>query len=159
MDVGLSDMTAVAQVMLTAVGYAIGPIIISRHLGKIPPLGVVTASLIIAAALYCPFLMLVPVTAMSAAAGWSIVALGVICTALAFLLFFALVAEAGPARSTVITYINPAVAIVLGVLLLDEQLTIGMMIGFPLVIVGSILATSGQHEAARHVSGDVHVER
>jgi drug/metabolite transporter (DMT)-like permease len=159
MDVGLSDMAAVALVMLTALGYAIGPIIISRHLGKIPPLGVVTASLIIATALYCPFLMLVPVTAMSATAGWSIVGLGVICTALAFLLFFALVAEAGPARSTVITYINPAVAIVLGVLMLDEQLTIGMMIGFPLVIVGSILATSGQHEEARHVSGEVHVER
>jgi drug/metabolite transporter (DMT)-like permease len=159
MDIGLSDMAAVALVMLTALGYAIGPIIISRHLGNIPPLGVVTASLIIATALYCPFLMLVPVTAMTAAAGWSIVALGVICTALAFLLFFSLVAEAGPARATVITYINPAVAIVLGVLMLDEQLTIGMMIGFPLVIVGSILATSAQHEEARRADGVVHVEQ
>ena len=78
----------------------------------------------------------------SAPAAWSIVGLAVVCTAVAFLVFFALIAEAGPARATVITYINPAVAITLGVLLLDEPLTIGMAVGFPLVIVGSVLATS-----------------
>ena len=78
----------------------------------------------------------------TAAAGWSVVGLAVICTAVAFLVFFALIAEAGPARATVITYINPAVAIILGVLVLDEPFTVGMAIGFPLVIIGSILATS-----------------
>jgi drug/metabolite transporter (DMT)-like permease len=66
----------------------------------------------------------------------------VLCTAVAFLVFFALIAEAGPARATVITYVNPAVAIVLGALVLSEPLTLGMVIGFPLVIVGSVLGTS-----------------
>jgi drug/metabolite transporter (DMT)-like permease len=71
-----------------------------------------------------------------------VVGLGIICTATAFLLFFALIAEVGPARATVITYINPVVAIILGVVVLHEPLTLGMAIGFPLVIVGSILGTA-----------------
>jgi drug/metabolite transporter (DMT)-like permease len=83
----------------------------------------------------------------TAPAAWSIVGLAVVCTAIAFLVFFALIAESGPARATVITYINPAVAITLGVLLLDEPFTKGMAIGFPLVILGSILATSRTRKA------------
>jgi len=66
----------------------------------------------------------------------------VLCTAAAFLVFFALIAEVGPARATVITYVNPAVAVVLGALVLSEPITLGMAIGFPLVIVGSVLGTS-----------------
>jgi drug/metabolite transporter (DMT)-like permease len=87
----------------------------------------------------------------TAPAAWSIVGLAVVCTAIAFLVFFALIAEAGPARATVITYINPAVAITLGVLLLDEPFTKGMAIGFPLVILGSILATSRTRNRAKAV--------
>jgi 8-oxo-dGTP diphosphatase len=68
--------------------------------------------------------------------------LGVVCTALAFVLFFALIAEVGPARAPVITYVNPAVALVLGVLLLDEPFTLGIALGFPLVLLGSALATA-----------------
>jgi hypothetical protein len=68
-------------------------------------------------------------------------ALSLICTALAFVLFFALIAEIGPARSTVITYFNPAVAIVLGVVVLGEPFTAGLALGFPLIVVGSVLAT------------------
>ncbi len=64
-----------------------------------------------------------------------------VCTALAFILFFRLIAAAGPVRAVVITFINPAVALVLGVLVLSEQVTTGMLIGFPLVIAGSWLAT------------------
>lgn len=73
--------------------------------------------------------------------------LGVFCTAAAFVLFFALIAEVGPARATVITYINPVVAIALGALVLDEPLTLGMAIGFPLVIAGSILGTARRRAA------------
>jgi drug/metabolite transporter (DMT)-like permease len=73
---------------------------------------------------------------------WLAVAvLGAVCTALALVLFFALVAEVGPARTTVITYINPAVAVVLGVLILSEPITLGLIIGFPLILIGSYLAT------------------
>jgi drug/metabolite transporter (DMT)-like permease len=71
----------------------------------------------------------------------SVVGLGVLCTATAFMLFFALIAEAGPARATVVAYVNPLVAVALGVAILKEPFTLGMAIGFPLVIAGSIFAT------------------
>jgi drug/metabolite transporter (DMT)-like permease len=103
---------------------------------------VVTASLILAAVIYVPFASLRLPTHLTSDAAWSVLGLAVICTAAAFLVFFALIREVGPARATVITYINPAVAILLGVTLLDEPLTIGMAIGFPLVILGCVLGTA-----------------
>ncbi len=142
LDIDLSNLTAVGMIVLTSIGYAIGPIIISRKLGDLPANGVITGSLLLAALIYAPFAAFVWPTSAPAQAVWSVVGLAVICTAGAFLLFFALIAEAGPARATVITYVNPAVAILLGVLILSEPLTIGMAIGFPLVILGSFLATS-----------------
>lgn len=142
LDIHFDDLAAVGMMMLVAIGYAVGPIIITRRLSDLPPMGVVTASLILAAVLYAPFTALAGPVHLTADAAWSIAGLGVICTAVAFLVFFALIAEAGPARATVITYINPAVAITLGVLLLNEPFTAGMAIGFPLVILGSVLATA-----------------
>jgi drug/metabolite transporter (DMT)-like permease len=71
----------------------------------------------------------------------SVLGLAVVCTALGFLVFFALIAEVGPVRATVITYVNPAVAALLGVALLSEQLTTGMLLGFALILVGCVLAT------------------
>ena len=71
----------------------------------------------------------------------SILVLGVVCTALAFLIFFALIAEAGPVRATVITYVNPAVALALGVIVLHEALTLGAAVGFALILAGSVLST------------------
>jgi len=142
LDIQLSDFVAVGAIVLTAVGYATGPIIIDRKLADVPPLGVVAASLVLAALLYAPFVPALWPERPPAAAIASVVGLGVICTAAAFVLFFALIAEVGPARATVITYINPLVAIALGVMLLNEPLTLGMAIGFPLVIVGSILGTA-----------------
>ncbi len=142
LDVHTGDLLSVVFVLLTAVGYAIGPIIINRRLGDLPPMGVVTGSLIIATVIYLPFAVWLRPSHIPADAGWSVVGLAVICTALAFLVFFALIAEAGPARATVITYINPAVAIVLGVIVLNEPFTTGTAIGFPLVILGSIMGTA-----------------
>jgi drug/metabolite transporter (DMT)-like permease len=142
LDIHLSDLLAVAAVGLTALGYAIGPIIINRRLADVPPIGVVTGSLIIATVGYAPFAPFLWPAHITADAAWSVLGLGVVCTATAFVIFFALIAETGPARATVITYINPAVAILLGVLVLSEPLTIGMAIGFPLVIIGSILGTA-----------------
>jgi drug/metabolite transporter (DMT)-like permease len=69
-----------------------------------------------------------------------VLVLATVCTALAFILFFALIAGIGPARATVITYVNPAVAVLLGVMVLGESVTLGMIVGFPLILVGSILA-------------------
>ena len=76
----------------------------------------------------------------------SVIGLAVICTAIAFLLFFALIAEVGPVRATVITYVNPAVAAVLGVTVLGEHVTWGMGVGFMLVLIGCVLATGGGPE-------------
>ena len=142
MDIRFSDLPAVAATMVVALCYAIGPIIVDRKLKDVPAIGVVTASLIVAALLYAPFAPMVWPEHIPASAAWSVVGLGVLCTAAAFLVFFALIGEAGPARATVITYVNPAVAIVLGAVVLSEPLTLGMVIGFPLVIVGSVLGTS-----------------
>ena len=142
MDIHFSDLPAVAATMVVALCYAIGPIVVDRKLKDVPAIGVVTASLIVATLLYAPFAPMVWPEHIPASAAWSVVGLGVLCTATAFLVFFALIAEAGPARATVITYVNPAVAIVLGAVVLAEPLTLGMVIGFPLVIVGSVLGTS-----------------
>jgi drug/metabolite transporter (DMT)-like permease len=80
--------------------------------------------------------------------------LGVVCTALAFLLFFALIAEVGPVRATVITYVNPAVALALGVALLGEPLTIGAVAGFALILVGLFLATRRAKPSAAQLERD-----
>lgn len=142
LDIHVDDLGAVGALLLVAIGYAIGPVIINRKLADLPTMGVIAASLILATIIYAPFTVPVWPDRISAAAVWSIIGLAVVCTAVAFLVFFALIAEAGPARAVVITYVNPAVAITLGVLLLDEPFTIGTAIGFPLVIAGSVLATS-----------------
>ncbi len=148
-DIHFSDLSAVGLTMVVALCYASGPIIIDRKLKGVPAIGVVTASLIVATLLYTPFVPMVWPERIPASAAWSIVGLGVLCTGTAFLVFFALIEEIGPARATVITYVNPAVAIVLGALVLSEPLTLGMAIGFPLVIVGSILGTSRVRNDAR----------
>ena len=141
LDIHFTDLLAVGATILVSLCYAIGPIIINRKLNDVPALGVITASLILATIIYAPIAPFLWPAKFSASAAWSVVGLGVLCTATAFLVFFALIAEVGPARATVITYVNTAVAIALGALVLDEPLTIGMAIGFPLVILGSILGT------------------
>lgn len=142
LDVHVDDLLAVGALGLVTIGYAIGPIIISRKLDDLPPLGVITASLFLAAAVYAPFTPMVwPDHQVSAQAISSVVVLAVVCTAGAFLVMFALIKEVGPSRMTFITYINPAIAIILGAVVLNEPLTIGLAIGFPMVIIGSILGT------------------
>lgn len=143
LDLDVHNSLAVGAALTTALGYAIGPIIVDRHLSGTPPLGVIAASLALAALLYLPFVVPAwpPASPPPQALG-AVIALGVVCTALAFLLFFALIAQVGPARATVIAYLNPVVALLLGVLILDEPLTPGMLLGFALVMLGSWFATS-----------------
>ncbi|WP_406268181.1 DMT family transporter [Nocardia sp. NBC_00881] len=148
LDIDLSNPAAVGAIGLTTIGYAVGPIFIDRALADLPPMGVVTGSLLLAAAIYAPFTGWVWPSHITADSAWSVLGLAVICTASAFLFFFALIAEVGPARATVVTYINPAVAILLGVTALDEPLTAGMMIGFPLVVLGSIFGTARSRDEA-----------
>jgi drug/metabolite transporter (DMT)-like permease len=141
-DIGNSDLLAVAEIGVVALGYSLGPLIVSRKLGELPSLGVVSVALGLTAIGYAPFALTRVPHHVTGPVVWSIVGLTLVCTALAFWLFFALIAEVGPARSTVITYVNPAVAVLLGVSVLGEPFTTGIAIGFPLILVGSALATS-----------------
>lgn len=132
----------VACVLLATLGYAIGALIIQRYLSGLDAIGSLAASLLVASIILLPAaIMTLPQHVPTAVALSSIAALGVICTALAMLLMFYLVSHAGAARASVITYINPAVATLLGVLLLHEHLGIGGFTAFGLILLGSWLAT------------------
>jgi drug/metabolite transporter (DMT)-like permease len=129
-------------IILTAIGYAIGPMVIAKALADVPSYGVIALSLGLNALVYLPFAAHdAPSSWPSAKVVWSVLGLGAICTALAFVLFFSLIAEVGPQRATVITYLNPAIAVLLGVTVRGEAFTVGMAIGFPLVLLGCWLAT------------------
>lgn len=143
-----TDLTAVAEVAVPAVGYSLGPLIISRRLSDLPSLGVVSVSVALAAIVYAPVALTHWPTHISLEVLGAVAGLAFLCTALAFLLFFALIAEIGPSRSTVITYVNPAVAVVLGVVLLGEHFTAGIAVGFPLILIGSVLATGSHPDGA-----------
>ena len=147
-DLRGTDLTAVGEIGLTAIGYATGPIIVSRMFSDLPSIGVVTASLVFTAVGYAPFALARPLPPLSGEVIASVTVLMVVCTALVFVLFFALIAEAGPARAVVITYVNPAVAVLLGVTALGESFNAGIAAGFPMILVGSVLATSGSRPDA-----------
>ncbi len=142
LNVSFKDLGAVAEVSLVAIGYAAGPIIIARRLPSLPAVGVVAASLALTALFYAP--LAVPQLPRALPSGQVLLAvliLAVVCTALAFVLFFALIGEVGPVRATIITYFNPAVALLLGVAVLHEPFTLGAVVGFSLILAGSVLAT------------------
>jgi len=146
-DIGTSDPTAFLEVAVVVVCYAVGPAILARRLGGLPSIGVMALSLALSALVYVPIAALQwPATIPSPNVVASIVVLAVLCTAAGFLIFAALIDEVGPVRATVITYVNPAVAAVLGVLVLSETLTVPMLLGFVLVILGSALATRREGE-------------
>ena len=139
---GHGDAWPVTEVLLTALGYSIGPLIASRKLADLPPVAVNTVCLGTAALVYAPFAALtLPHKTPSVQVLLALAGLGAICTAAAFLVFFRLIAEVGPARATVITYINPAVAVALGVIVLGERLTPAIGVAFVLILGGSVLAT------------------
>ena len=143
-DVAGSDLIGVAQIGVVVVCYAVGPAILSRWMSDLPSMGVVAISLALTAVIYIPFIALTgtwPTVVPSVPVIVSIVLLGAVCSALAFLLMFALVAEVGPMRMTTITYLNPAVAIAAGALILGERISIWTVIGFVLVLAGSYLVT------------------
>jgi len=148
----LSTLTLLAggEMAVVIICYAGGPQILSRHLAHLPGLGVVTCSLTLSAAAYLPLAIWQrPRAIPSGEVLASVAVLGLVCTALAFVLFFELIRHIGAVRATVITYVNPAVAVALGVILLHERFTPGTAIGFGLILVGSALATRGSRPARR----------
>jgi drug/metabolite transporter (DMT)-like permease len=149
-DVGGSDLGAVAAVGVVVVGYAAGPAILSRPLQGLPGIGIMASALTVTALVYVPVVLLgdgVPATVPSGNVVASVVTLGVVCTAAAFMLLFALVGEVGPVRATTITYLNPAVAVIAGAVVLGEPVTVWTVIGFVLVVTGSYLVNRGGRPA------------
>ena len=139
---GSTDSVALVQLAIVVVCYAVGPVILVRRLAGLPSVGVMALSLGMTTLVYVPLAALSwPTAVLSGATIGSIVILGTACTAVAFMVFASLIDAVGPVRATVITYVNPAVAAVLGVIVLDETLTPTMIAGFVLVTIGSVLAT------------------
>jgi len=150
LDLGGMSVLPLAEVGMTAVCYAVGPIVLSRWLSHLPRLGVIAASLTLCALAYAPVAAFqLPSSLPAGRVLASVVTLAVVCTAIAFIVFFALIAAVGPARATVITYVNPAIAALLGVTVLSEPFTAGMGLGFALVLAGSFLATAPNAAPAR----------
>jgi drug/metabolite transporter (DMT)-like permease len=142
-DFEAENTLALVQIGIVVVCYALGPFILSRRLVDVPAIGIMAVSLSLTAIVYAPVALLSwPTTAPGGDVLASIAILAVVCTAVAFIVFAALIREVGPVRATVITYVNPVVAAVLGVLILNETLTVAMLVGFALAIAGSTLATA-----------------
>jgi drug/metabolite transporter (DMT)-like permease len=142
LDLSADDGWALMAMSVVVVCYALGPFVLDRYLNGVPGNAVMAVSLAIAAIVYVPVGIAqlpssVPGTDVLLAVG----VLAVLCTAIALTVFNMLIDEVGPVRATVITYVNPAVAILLGVMLLDEPFTAGIGLGFALVLAGSVLAT------------------
>jgi drug/metabolite transporter (DMT)-like permease len=137
------DLASFGEVAVVVVGYAVGPMLLNRYLSELPALGVMSLALLVATVVYLPLgLTELPGRWPSGEALGAIVGLGLGCTALAFMVFFYLIAEVGPVRATVITYVNPAVAVVLGVVFLGEAFGVATGVGFVLVLGGSFFATA-----------------
>jgi drug/metabolite transporter (DMT)-like permease len=143
LDVGGAQLGPLVAVALVVVGYATAPLVISRRLTDVPGVTASAVALVVTAVVYAPFAVprLGAAADVPAHAWTAVVLLGTVCTAAALALFFALIREAGPQRALVITFVNPAVAVGLGVLLLDEPFTLGLAIGLPVILVGCVLAT------------------
>ena len=143
LDVEGAQLLPLLAIGLVLVGYATGPLVVTRALPDVPGVAASSIALFVTAVVYTPFAVpqLGQLAEASAPAWLSLAALGVLCTALALALFFSLIREVGPQRALVITFVNPAVAVLLGVLLLDEPFTLGIALGLPLVLLGCVLAT------------------
>ena len=145
----------IAMMLVVALGYTVGPIILATRLTHVPGPVVVAGATAVVALAWLPWSVAHWPASIDAKTWWSIGVLSIFCTAGAFLTFFELVKEVGSTRSVVVTYVNTALAVVLGITLLNEPLTIGIAVGFPLVLLGSVLATSSRSSGVE-LSGNAH---
>lgn len=135
-------MLGAGMVLLASLGYACATLIVKRHLSDVQPVGLAASTMSITTVVLLPFaIATAPAQMPGAKAAGSLAALGLVCTAVAFLAFYALIAEAGAGRAALITYLNPIVAVLLGVLVLDEEVSPSIVAGTLLILAGSWLAT------------------
>lgn len=143
LDLRGGQALAVGAVALVVLGYGTAPLLVTRSLSGVPSTGISAVALAATALVYLPFggPPLVVDPRPSGRVALAVVLLALVCTVAALLLFFALIREVGPNRALAITFVNPAVAVLAGILVLSEPLTGGMLVGFPLILVGCVLAT------------------
>jgi drug/metabolite transporter (DMT)-like permease len=138
---GNSDPASIAMMILAAMGYSYAVIMITTNLPLVDGIAINGLAMAITCVFWTPLAIAQWPSSISLKPAISLIALGVLSTAFAFILFFKVLAELGPARSSLVTYINTAVAVVLGVLILKEPLTVGIIVGLPLVLAGSYMAS------------------
>ena len=139
------ELLGALAILVAAFGYAVGPMTLKAKLRELDPRATMGASLLIAGIVLTPFAALAPPDEMpDTDVLVSLLVLGIVCTALAFVIFGWLIAEIGPGRALVITYVNPVVAVALGVLVLDERPGAGAVAGLLLILAGSWLSTDGR---------------
>lgn len=142
---GKNSIWAIFSILIAAVGYALAPNMIMKKLPHVSGLAINALALTLAGVVYAPFAILQwPTGHVSRDSLLSVIALGIFPTAMAFVVFFAVLKEIGPARASLVTYLNTAFAVLLGVLILSEPLTLGIIIGLPLVLTGSYFASRKQ---------------
>lgn len=142
-DLGTVPWWSVGEVLVVCVCYATAPFIAANRLADVPAIGVVAVALSFVAAVYAPIAWLTRPDDSPPVRAWlALIALGLLCTAIAFIVFFQLIGAVGPARATLITFVNPAVAVIVGSIVLDEEITVATLTGFLFVLVGCWLATS-----------------
>lgn len=139
---GSSDALSIFMVLLAAVGYSYAVMMVQSALPGVSGIAINGLAMAISAIFYLPFTVVQwPTHEISASAINSIIGLGVLSTGAAFVAFFTLTAIIGVARASLVTYLNTAFAVVLGVIILNEPLTTGMILGLPLVLIGSYFAS------------------
>ena len=158
---GRSDeLLGALAILVCAFFYAVGPMVLKKKLADLDPRSSMGISLVFGAVMLTPLVALDPPQAVPSAAGiWSVIGLGVLCTAAAFVAYGVVIAESGAGRALVVTYINPVIAIGAGMLVRGERPGVGAVIGLVLILTGSWIATGGkvaEGEAASYsgVEGD-----
>lgn len=138
---GNSDPLSIAMVVIASIGYAYAVIMITSNLPTVDGIAINGLAMAITSVFWTPLAIVQWPSSISINSAVSLLALGVLSTAFAFMLFFKVLAEIGPARASLVTYLNTAIAVVLGVIILREPLTVGIIVGLPLVLAGSYLAS------------------
>jgi drug/metabolite transporter (DMT)-like permease len=138
------ELVGALLILVAAAGYAVGPMVLKAKLGGLDARAAMGASLLLAAVMLAPAALTSVPSSLPADAILAIAVLGLVCTALAFVVFSVLIREVGPGRALVITYVNPVVAVALGVTILGESLGAGAVAGLLLILAGSWLSTDGR---------------
>ncbi len=134
------------MVLLAALGYAVGALYLKARVRDVPTLGLAAGTMVVGTLVLLPVTVLfgLPSEVPSLKATGSLLVLGAGGTGIAFAIFFALIAGVGPSKAALVAYIAPAFAVIYGVWLLDEPLTVGAVAGLVLILAGSWLAAEGR---------------